>query len=612
MVLAFLAFGTWLLVPRLERILPKALKQLLIAAVVCFAFAWAAIILASHLTLYYPSRYMRATLPIVLLIFSVTNLERALVSARLRFKSLTPALRAIVILVLATWTVTVAFLLKSEQHFAPFLNTIPDQRVEWLLVFASAFSIGALLLFIFGSIKVVPEFRKLSGSRRLVTTLIICLLAVVGALYTIGPNQPHRYLTLSPSEMEYMNFVQTLPEDVNLASGSCVLDNITMFARRQVLWDCQRMNNRVVVMDTLKAYYAPSLNEVFNFCHQYDVDYFVISKKAFKESRIQAGSFFFEPYNSILIAEGTSQTGHVLDDIPDSMRLYDEEDAIVMQCKADNIGELASQATQIDGVGSLAHDGISETLLPAGEVVMTVKWIADRRMRADYEVCFSVNDRSGESRQKVCEPLSPDLPTSRWPVPEIRYETYNLQIDPYLESGDYSIVASVNSGEETDNNSGIPFHEITYTELPRTFNTAEIDPETDYDAIWDDVIALAGYDVGESKSNTLDLNVRWHALKRMAESYKTFLHLREAGTNVIAGQSDAVPRNWTYPTNRWEANEIISDTLSISLNDLGLGRFELWLGFYNEESGERLPLADLFDPALSIEGDAVKIYEFGR
>jgi hypothetical protein len=98
----------------------------------------------------------------------------------------------------------------------------------------------------------------------------------------------------------------------------------------------------------------------------------------------------------------------------------------------------------------------------------------------------------------------------------------------------------------------------------------------------------------------------------MAESYKIFLHLREAGTDVIAGQVDRVPRNWAYPTNWWEANEIISDTLSMSLDDLGLGRFELWLGFYNEESGERLPLADLIDPTLPIEGEAVKIHEFER
>jgi hypothetical protein len=240
---------------------------------------------------------------------------------------------------------------------------------------------------------------------------------------------------------------------------------------------------------------------------------------------------------------------------------------------------------------------------------MTVKWIADQEMLADYDVCFSVKDRAGESRQKVCEPLSPHLPTSQWQIPEIRYETYKFRISPYLESGDYSIVASVSSGEETDSGDGIVMGEIAYSALPRTFGPADIDPQSAY-AIWGDVIALVDFAVTESESNTLDLDVRWHALERMHESYKVFAQLRREGTNEIVGQIDTIPRNWTYPTDWWEANEIITDTLSIPLNDLGPGRFELWLGFYIEESGERLPLTDLISLALSTKEEAVKIDEF--
>lgn len=104
--------------------------------------------------------------------------------------------------------------------------------------------------------------------------------------------------------------------------------------------------------------------------------------------------------------------------------------------------------------------------------------------------------------------------------------------------------------------------------------------------------------------------MRWHALQRLPESYKVFAHLRIADTDEIVGQVDTIPRNWTYPTNWWEANEIITDTLSIPMTDLDKGRFELWLGFYNEESWERLPLANLIDPNLSIKDEAVQIYEF--
>jgi hypothetical protein len=113
-------------------------------------------------------------------------------------------------------------------------------------------------------------------------------------------------------------------------------------------------------------------------------------------------------------------------------------------------------------------------------------------------------------------------------------------------------------------------------------------------------------------SKTLDLDVRWHTLDRMDESYKVFAHVRKAGAGEIVSQVDSIPRNWKYPTDWWEANEIITDTLSIPLNDLDPGRFEVWLGFYNDESGERLPLPDPITLSFSTDEDAVKIYEFER
>ncbi len=590
MALFLLALSTWLLVPRQERILSKALKQLLIAAVACFVAAWLAIILASFLTLYYPSRYLRATLPIVFLIFTVTNLELALRSAGFRFNSLIPVLRAAVLIVLAAWMIAITFLLR--QDLSSFLKTVPNQRVEWLLVIASAFAIGALLLYLLGSVQIVQQPKRLSGFQRLVAFFIVCLVAAIGAIYLIGRNQNHGYLQLSTSHGKYLDFVKTLPKDVKLASGSCVLDDVPMFARRQVLWNCEGISSskEVMIIDTLKAYYAPSLDDVLNFCHQYEVDYFVISNDAFEEGRVQIGNYPFAPYRSFLKAEAGSQASHVLGDIPDRMRVYENEEVIVMQCALANNDELASQGTQVDGLSILAHDEISGTQTQAGEVETTIKWLADKEMLADYDVCFSVKERSGESRQKVCEPLSPDLPINQWSIPEIRYETYNLQISPYLKSGDYSIVASVNSGEETDNSSEIVFGEITYTALPRTFNTAEINPESDYDVIWGDQISMLGYDLPavDESDETVRITIYWQALRRMDTSYTAFLHLENPATGEIVSQADVIPRGWSYPTSWWEAGEVVEDAIQLPLEGVPPGEYQIFLGWYNMETGERL------------------------
>jgi hypothetical protein len=479
-----------------------------------------------------------------------------------------------------------------------------------ILIIFYAFLVGTAILKILSKGSIPEPSRiteRLIGKKGL--SLLVTITVATLILFAL-PADNHGFFTIEPSSKDLITFLKTTPKDSITAGDACSLDYVPFIAGRQILFSCEFYSRSGTdkVLDNFKAYYADSLSEVRMFCEAYGVDYFVVDPGKFDVS--ESAWIFFEPINSVLNAEITSRAGYVLEDIPDNLRIYEDENVIVMECKSGSIGDLSSQTTQVDGLSILVHDEVSQSLSQAGEVEMTIKWLADKEMLADYNVCFSIEDRTGKSRQRVCEPLATDLPTSEWQIPEIRYESYKFRISPYLESGDYSIVASVDSGDETDNSYGIVFGEITYNALPRSFKTVKTNPESDYDVIWGDVIALAEYDVARSRSNTLELNVSWHTLKRMVESYKTFAHLRKAGTNEIAGQIDAIPRNWTYPTDWWEVNEIVTDTLSIPLNDLDPGRFELWLGFYDEENGERLPLADSINPTLTTKEDAVKIYDF--
>ena len=53
-------------------------------------------------------------------------------------------------------------------------------------------------------------------------------------------------------------------------------------------------------------------------------------------------------------------------------------------------------------------------------------------------------------------------------------------------------------------------------------------------------------------------------------------------------QNDAIPRGWEYATNVWKANEIVRDVISLPLNDVSPGLYELRVGLYNELTGQRL------------------------
>jgi len=566
--------------------------------------------LTSNLVLYFPSRYTQTSLILVLLLFVTMNLGPAMRTSWRRFRILSRSSKALVVAASVVAAVALYFLLEQADLWNRLGAVGPSYK--GILLGAYMFLIGCIALRILLGrtlLEPVPVTDRLAPKKELSIVLIILLAGLV--IIAIPPDS-HLFIPIEPQRKDLVTFFQTTPKDSLTAGNPCFLDYVPMAAGRQVLFSCEFYVRGVTepVLDNFRAYYADSLSQVRAFCDAYSIDYLVVVPRSFNASEDMW--IFFEPLNSILVPEVLSKPGYVLEDIPPNLRVYDGQEAIVMDCASDDIGQLKNLASQVNGLGILEHSEIPETLSQAEKLEITIKWVAEEELTTDYDICFSLKDESGQSRQESCEPLSSRLPSSQWQVPEIRYETYRFQVSPYLESGDYTIVAMVESNEETGDEHELALGEITYSAVPRTFGAADIDPESAYGITWNAAIALADYDVALTDADTLRLDVQWHTLKRLTESYKLFVHVRDAASGEIASQIDTIPRNWTYPTNWWEANEIIDDRLSISLADLDSGRFELWLGFYNEKSGERLPLSNVQDPPFTVKDDAVKIYEFVR
>ena len=75
-----------------------------------------------------------------------------------------------------------------------------------------------------------------------------------------------------------------------------------------------------------------------------------------------------------------------------------------------------------------------------------------------------------------------------------------------------------------------------------------------------------------------------------ARNWKVFIHLADAAETAIA-QGDGNPLARAAPTASWQAGEVIADTHPIELaGDLPEGEYQLKIGFYIEETNERLPL----------------------
>ena len=56
----------------------------------------------------------------------------------------------------------------------------------------------------------------------------------------------------------------------------------------------------------------------------------------------------------------------------------------------------------------------------------------------------------------------------------------------------------------------------------------------------------------------------------------------------LVAQADSAPRNGKYPTRFWEPGESINDSYALSLEAVPKGNYELKIGFYSPNTGDRL------------------------
>jgi hypothetical protein len=108
-------------------------------------------------------------------------------------------------------------------------------------------------------------------------------------------------------------------------------------------------------------------------------------------------------------------------------------------------------------------------------------------------------------------------------------------------------------------------------------------------------IRFLGYDLRHlsyEPGGQIYLTLYWQALNRVDEDYTVFTHLLDSEGRLRA-QKDNPPVNGLLPTSAWEAGEIIQDRYIIPLNpDLPPGEYQLEIGMYQLETGQRLPIVN--------------------
>ncbi len=112
-------------------------------------------------------------------------------------------------------------------------------------------------------------------------------------------------------------------------------------------------------------------------------------------------------------------------------------------------------------------------------------------------------------------------------------------------------------------------------------------------ANFSDQIALRGYTLHQEEER-LSLTLYWQALESNLPDYSHFVHLQDPLTGDIVTQHDSMPLNNSYPTSQWSANEIVADPLTLEIDQLPSGRYEIIVGLYQSS-------ADGFDRLVIID-----------
>jgi hypothetical protein len=111
-------------------------------------------------------------------------------------------------------------------------------------------------------------------------------------------------------------------------------------------------------------------------------------------------------------------------------------------------------------------------------------------------------------------------------------------------------------------------------------------------------VLLQGYQLSDDvlrPGGTLTLTVLWRIEQPTATPYKRFTHLLgapQANGSIIYAQNDSQPCDDSYATTGWETGDLLvtTETLAIPL-DLPAGSYTLQTGWYDPDSGERLPVS---------------------
>jgi hypothetical protein len=227
-----------------------------------------------------------------------------------------------------------------------------------------------------------------------------------------------------------------------------------------------------------------------------------------------------------------------------------------------------------------------------GEVVrFELWWAADRPLPYMTSGLSLVNETTGVAWPfGRLEPFYNLYPFSLWATPAFIIDRQIVRVPDELLPGDYRLRLELLDGQLAP----IYRADLGPLTVSRTERRFELPPlDNPVGASFDEEIELAGYSL-EDVDGGRKLTLVWRAQEqptadRPTADYTVFVHVLRPDGTCCVWQSDAMPRDNTYPTTRWRPGEVVVDPYAIVLPaDLPPGEYAVEVGLYLAETGQRL------------------------
>ena len=266
---------------------------------------------------------------------------------------------------------------------------------------------------------------------------------------------------------------------------------------------------------------------------------------------------------------------------------YEDDDLLVYRTRPVLGRDFTAEHTLGGGL-ALVQARVTPTRTTQGGMVwVDLRWTTTLTPTKDYGARLTLLDPAGKAVQEKTVRLCKDWPTSQWGQGALMVDEHKIQMDPRLPASTVQLQLAVvdrETGEVLPPTQTIATLEVSALARQLTPPPMQVTTSVTFGQVLD----LLGYDV-HREPDSLHLTLHWQARDRL-DYFKFFVHLYDTQSGDLVTQYDTVPKEWTYPTNWWEAGEVVSDEITLPSDTIPAGVYRIAVGVYNPDTLERLPV----------------------